>query len=314
MASSPTKTWGEIDQAAIDDIKNPKETAFSNEVSNQADTFVDETITNPHVKPYGGDADDPLKGVKKAEAAAEKAAAWAKKQAEKAAEWLKKGGTGDPEVGGGIDKIGPIGRGPGGGVGTGIAPTLQTPGNMKDFQAAQDFRNGQMTLAQQLATQAAGGGVSVAGEQLKQAQTANQAATFAQLASQRGGANPGMARQAMQTSAMIQGQTAKDAAVARMQEQMNAQNQLAGVLGAGRQGDITESGQKIDLANMNAQQAQQYNELVAKYAGLNLSAEQSNQMAAIKMAQLAQGIAEPMTNMEKMISMGGNFVEKYIGS
>lgn len=263
-------------------------------------------VTNP-VATIGGSMSNAAK------TAGESISTGAKTAGRSIDKWLK-GGKGSPEGGGGIDKIGPIGGGPGDGPGggTGTAPTLQVPSNMDEFKAAQDFRKGQLTLAQELAIQAAGGGVSVAGEQLKQAQTSNQAATFAQLASQRGGANPGMARQAMQTSAQIQGQTAKDAAVARMQEQMNAQNQLAGVLGTGRQGDITESGQKIDLANMNAQQAAQFNDLKAKYAGMNLSAAQSNQLAAIAMAQLAQGIPAPMNNMDKLISVGSKVAESFI--
>ncbi len=108
-------------------------------------------------------------------------------------------------------------------------------------QAAQaQFRTQQQNLIGQLAMQASGRGPSVAGAQLHQASQANQAATFAQLASARGASagNPGLARNAMNTSANIQAQTSRDAAVARMQEQMNAQGQLGNVISAGRQQDI----------------------------------------------------------------------------
>lgn len=163
------------------------------------------------------------------------------------------------------------------------------------------FRERQMTLAQQLAEQAAGGGPSLATEQLKQSQAANQAATFAQLASARGGANPGMARQAMQTSAQIQGQTARDAALARIQEQMGAREQLAGVSNQGRSGDIQVAGQGNELAVAQAQLAQQHAELQAKYTAMGLDAEKANQLAAIEMERMNRGIMSPL---EQLLSTG----------
>jgi hypothetical protein len=201
-----------------------------------------------------------------------------------------------------------------------------TPAQMQLMQQGQ-FRDQQMTLAQQLAAQASGQGPSLATEQLKQSQAANQAAIFAQMASQRGGANPGMARQAMQTSAQIQGQTARDAALARIQEQMGARDQLAGVLNTGRAGDIdiakTQAGldqeakladfkAKIDVAVQqgqldqqtglamyqaeankglqDAQLAQQFQELQATYMSKGMDAQIASQMAAMELEKLKMDV------------------------
>jgi len=197
-----------------------------------------------------------------------------------------------------------------------------TPAQMQLMQQGQ-FRDQQMTLAQQLAAQASGQGPSLATEQLKQAQAANQAAIFAQMASQRGGANPGMARQAMQTSAQIQGQTARDAALARIQEQMGAREQLGAVLNTGRAGDIdiaksqagleqeaklAEFKAKIDVAVQqgqldqqtansiyqaevgkgmkDAELASQFQALQAEYMAKGLDAQIATQMAAIELEKL----------------------------
>ncbi len=164
------------------------------------------------------------------------------------------------------------------------------------------FRNAQTGLVNQLALQAQGKGPSVAGAQLQQGQQANLAATMAQLASARGGANPLLQRQTMQTSADIQAKTNQDAAMARLQEQMNAQGMLGQVAGAGRSGDIATGqlglqGQQVGLQGMdlslkeqgmNQQAAQMQNELAAKYAGMGMDAQKANQQAAIEIAQLQQ--------------------------
>lgn len=203
-----------------------------------------------------------------------------------------------PTGGMNIPKVGQGGVGgglPGGGAPSGPVQISAIQGGMGGGAGGADneFRAQQMTLAQQLAAQAAGQGPSLATEQLKQSQAANQAATFAQLASARGGANPGMARQAMQTSAQIQGQTARDAALARIQEQMGAREQLASVANQGRTGDIQVAGQGNELAVAQAQLAQQHAELQAKYAALGLDAEKANQMAALEMEKMDRGLMSP---------------------
>lgn len=166
-----------------------------------------------------------------------------------------------------------------------------------DQKAQAEFRLGQQNLIGQLAMQASGRGPSVAGAQLQQASQANQAATFAQLASARGGVNgAGLARNAMNTSANIQAQTSRDAAVARMQEQMNAQQGLAGVLNQARGADIgmatSQAGldSQRNLASHSAQvaMAQQFNDLKAKYAMMGLDAQKANQMAALDIQRMMQ--------------------------
>lgn len=143
------------------------------------------------------------------------------------------------------------------------------------------FRAQQLQLANQLSNQAQGIGPSVAQNQLRRGQSANLAATMAQLASARGGANPGLARQAIQTSANIQNQTNQAAATARLQEQMLAAGLLGQVAGSAR-------GQDIGVAGQNAQLQQGFQDLQQKYAGMGLNAQQANQQAALEFARLQQ--------------------------
>lgn len=247
-----------------------------------------------------------MEGINSIKAAGERlgaagTAAWkraeeqAKKLGGRAEDWFNKmntmSGSGSLIQQVGIDGLG----GPGGGGAPSGPVQIQALNGQGGSAGAgnNEFRTGQMTLAQQLAAQAAGQGPSLATETLKQGQAANQAAIFAQLASQRGGANPGLARQAMQTSAQIQGQTARDAALARIQEQMGAREQLGGVLGAGRQGDVQTAGQQNELAVAQAQLAQQHAELQAKYTAMGLDAQKANQLASIEMEKMDRGLMSP---------------------
>ena len=167
----------------------------------------------------------------------------------------------------------------------------------------EQFRNQQMALANQLSQQAAGVGPSVAQNQMRQAQQGNLAATFAQLASARGQANPAMARGTMQTAANINNQLATDSATARLQEQMAAAGMLGNVAGAARGQDIGVQGQQLNaaqtqagmeqqtnLANagfqqqaaqQNAMQQANFNDLRQKYLQMGLTASEANQRAAI---------------------------------
>lgn len=87
----------------------------------------------------------------------------------------------------------------------------------------------QQYLMSALQQQAMGQGPSVAQAQFAAANEANLAASLAQQASLRGGYDPAAARQIRQTAADLQAKAAQDAAQARMQEQLNAQTQLATV-------------------------------------------------------------------------------------
>lgn len=187
--------------------------------------------------------------------------------------------------------------GQGGGGGGGGVPTVQTPEQIasqlqplptsvaaptiKQYQAGEgpkagqikfdpkkqkinmkqqeEFRKGQMQLMAQLQQQAAGQGPSLAGGQLSQGIEASIAAQQAALASARGGVNPALARQAMQTGAEMRGQEAMQAAQLRMQEQLNAQQALGTLAGQGRQQDI-------GLATEQAQLGQEHQALQAQLA------------------------------------------------
>lgn len=231
------------------------------------------------------------------------------------------GGAGIPEV---SVPTPPTGYGGGGGLGGG-GGTPSTPVQIqalsKDMQGllgTDRFGTQQQTLAGQLAAQAAGQGPSLATDQFKQAQQANVAAQMAALASARGGASPALARQTMQSAQQIQAQTARDAALARIQEQMGAREQLAGVLSSGRAGDIERAGQGQQMAiqqaqlgqqgrELSQQAAQQAAQLQAQYQQMGLDAQQANQMAAIYMAQIQAG--QPSN-----LAVGANVLSGLLGA
>ncbi len=184
------------------------------------------------------------------------------------------------------------------------------------------FRQQQVALAQKLAGQANGTGPSVAENQLRKGQEANLAGTMAVLNSQRGAANPGLARQAMETNAEQQGKLAMDASTARLQEQMQAAGMLNTVAGTARGEDIGAATSQAQLdtqanlakyqgslqtaleqgridqntyneqmqnARQNASMAQQFQSLQAQYASMGMNAAEANQAAALKMEELKSG-------------------------
>lgn len=233
-------------------------------------------------------------------------------------------------------------RGPGTFQGASIGGVKDPKAAMIDQSKQAEFRDFQGNLASQLAQQASGVGPSVSGNMLKQGQEANLAATMAQLNSQRGGANPAMARATMQTAAEIQGKAAQEAATARLQEQTAAQGLLSQVAGAGRQQDIglaTEQAQMqqqaalakyqgdlqiavqqgqidqqtamsmFDQANQNARQdaglAAQFQQLQAQYASMGMDAQKANQMAALEIERMKQGAVQAQ-NANTLASDGAN--------
>lgn len=139
------------------------------------------------------------------------------------------------------------------------------------------FRQQQQDNISRLALQAQGQGPSLATEMLTQNQRAGQAATFAQMASTRGGANPMAARSAMMAASQSQGQLGRDAASARIQEQMAAQQQLAGALGEARQQDI---GMALEQARLEQER--------------NLATYRGQLERAIQQGQLDQQTANAM--------------------
>ncbi len=184
----------------------------------------------------------------------------------------------------------------------------------------------QQSLAAQLAARASGQGPSLAQLQGNQALAQNQAMAASQLASTRGAANNpfaarGAALAASQNAATIQQNIAQN----RLAEQQSAQG-LLGTLStsargqdiqiananAGFQQDAALTKYRGDLqkavaqgqidqqtaqtmfteastnARTNAQLAQQYQDLKAKYIGMGLDADKANQMATLEIAKMKQ--------------------------
>lgn len=164
------------------------------------------------------------------------------------------------------------------GMPAGHAPTIahtqitQTPGAIaaaNQFNTSKAYDNGanrsQTALMTQLAAQANGTGPSLASQQLQQGEQANIAGTMAQLASQRGAANPLMQRTALEANQNSQAATNQQAANARIQEQYNAQNALAGVSNNVANQGLAQRGQDIGVDAQNANLAQGAN--LATYGG-----------------------------------------------
>jgi endosialidase-like protein len=123
-----------------------------------------------------------------------------------------------------------------------------------------EMRAAQSKLVGQLQTQAMGGGPSLATQSLKMGQEQALQGRMAAAASMKGGGgNPALAmRNAGYQQMQEQGAVNQQAALARMQEQLNAQGMLGNVAGAARAQDIglaqfnAGQGNQFGLANMNA--------------------------------------------------------------
>lgn len=186
------------------------------------------------------------------------------------------------------------------------AAQIQAGGNFNQAMAAQSG------LLGQLQGQAAGTAPSIADMQMQRGMEANLAATRAQLASARGGTNPLLARQTMQTSADIQAKTAQDAAMARLQEQMAAQQQLATVSGQARQQSFEEAAQQaqmqqqVNLANMqgNLQRAIAQGQITASEASQMYQAEVQRSMQNAQLQQ--QAAIQNSNNFLSAMQMGIN--------
>lgn len=143
-------------------------------------------------------------------------------------------------------------------------------------QQQAQFRARQMALADQLGQQAMGQGPSVAGSQFKAAADTSLAQQQALAAGARGGNVALAGRQAAQNASNANQAFARDAATARIQEQISARDQLGGLLGQGR-------GQDIGLATDQAGLSQQLN---LANAGLQQQSNLANMDANLKMAAL----------------------------
>jgi hypothetical protein len=186
----------------------------------------------------------------------------------------------------------------------------------------EQFRQGQLGLAQALQMQAMGQGPSLAQGQLRQATDRNIAQAMALGASQRG-SNPALAqRQIALGSALANQQAAAQSAQLRMQEQMAARDQLGGVLQSGRGQDI---GLATDQAGFNQQailadqqarlQQQALNDAQSRFLNSGMmDLDQNNRLAQIAGQQLrvqqATGISSAnQAGYANASQARGNFVQ-----
>ncbi len=174
---------------------------------------------------------------------------------------------------------------------------------MMNTGMADQARAGQNQLAQMLFQQASGERAG-AGELAVQRQTGRALAdqtSNAQMA--RGGGAAMAARNAARNSADIGVNAAGQAAIAQLQDQQSAQNQLGGLLGMQRSQDIQTAG-----ANQQAQLAQ---------SGLQLGA--LAQMLGVDQAALQQDLAKRGLKMQdqgmfpSLLQLGGQIGAAYAG-
>lgn len=158
----------------------------------------------------------------------------------------------------------------------------------------EQFRQQQLNLANALALQAQGQGPSVGAAQFKAASDRNIAQQQALAAGSRGGDIAGAGRRAAQNVSNFNAQAAQQAAVARQQEQLNAQGQLGSIIGTGRESDIglasTQAGfqQQSNLANAAASNVANLQQGSMNQQVALTNTEAANQFA-LQQAQLAQG-------------------------
>lgn len=165
-----------------------------------------------------------------------------------------------------------------GGVGGRPAPTVDPA------QQAQ-FRQGQSNLVDLLSAQAKGTAPSLAQGQLQQATDRNLAQAYA-LSQAAGPNNGGALRNLAYQRGAISQQAAADSGQLRLQEQMQAENQLGQVLGGAR-------GQDLGLAGQNAQLQAGQNDLNDRalqfYLSQGMSLAQAQTQANIALEQIRAG-------------------------
>jgi hypothetical protein len=159
------------------------------------------------------------------------------------------------------------------------------PAPQLDGSQQEQFRAGQMDLASALAAQANGTGPSVAQGQFQHATDTNLAQALA-MAQAAGPNNAGAARNVAYQRGDISQQAAGDSAQLRLQEQMQARNQLGQVLAGAR-------GQDLGLAGDNAQLQGQQNALndqaVRAYMSMGLTLAQAQAQAQQDLEKLRMG-------------------------
>lgn len=156
------------------------------------------------------------------------------------------------------------------------------------------WRQNQMALYNQLSNQAAGMGPSLAQMQLNRGAQQNMAQAMALQASQRGMGSAGAMRQIANQRAQIGQQMTGDSAMARLQEQLQAQQQMAALGTNARGQDIGLAGnqaqlqQQMSLANMDSAQKQRAmnDQMVQFYLGRGMDMSQAQAQANVQMQNI----------------------------
>lgn len=169
---------------------------------------------------------------------------------------------------------------------------------------AEQARAQQQTLAGQLARSAAGLGPSLAEMQTRQGFEQAINAQAAMAGGQRG--NPALAQRiAAGQSAQLLGQGAQAAGMARLAEQQQAQQALAGLLGTQRQQDLGTAGLAQGLIGTGVQAQLGAGGLSAGLAGQQLAAAQGTQQATTQVGLAErQAQAEELARRQQMIMQG----------
>lgn len=144
-------------------------------------------------------------------------------------------------------------------------------------------RDQQQAFLQQLQAQAAGQGPSLAGAQLKAAQDRSLKQQLAIAAAQRGGSPAALQRSLLRSQAAQNQQLAQDAAQARIQEQLNAQQMLGQGLVQVREQDLGLISADQALRGQDLAQLQQQQQLELERS--NLANQQLAQAANIAQAR-----------------------------
>lgn len=155
-----------------------------------------------------------------------------------------------------------------------VAPQVQA-GNLRQasVNVPSDFRQQQLSLAQQLSAQAQGQGPSLAQGQLRAASDRALSQQLALAAQARTPAQGALARRLAARQAGEQQQAlAGQSAQLRLQEQLQAQQALAGVAGQARGQDVQTAGLETQAQQFNIQQ--------------QLQRDLANQQAALQAEQL----------------------------
>lgn len=146
-----------------------------------------------------------------------------------------------------------------------------------DFSASNMSRDQQMQLIQQLQDQAAGRAPSLAEATLNNASNQNMQQALAMAAQQRGVGGAAAMRDVGQQRANIGQQTAADAGMLRLNEQMQARNQMGGMINAMRGNDLNQAqlGAQTQL-QQNQQQNQGFAAMMQQLMALAQLQQQGN--------------------------------------